>query len=170
MRKSIVVAAVFAAIVGIYVFFISPLEGKREELREKLREQHAVLGEYEEIVRLGEGGLKAAKAELLRIERHVIAPTDESLAFSKLQIKVEDFASDSGLLITSIRPLLAVKCGHYVGLPIHLDAISDIGQLSEFLRKLDSSSLYMRIDKIDVSQAPQELLRVRMQISGLMKA
>lgn len=170
MRGPVLITAVFAAIAGIYAFFISPLDGKREELRETLRERHAVLEEYEEIVRMGEGGLKTAGERLKRLERHVISATDESLAFSRLQIKVEDFASDSGLLITSVRPLTAVKYGDYVGLPIYLDALSDIGQLSEFLRRLDSVAVYIRIDKIDVSRAPQDLLRVRMQVSGLMKA
>jgi hypothetical protein len=43
-------------------------------------------------------------------------------------------------------------------------------QLSKFLNLLDSSYEFIAIDKIQINTSPHDTLRVRVQLSGLMKS
>ena len=84
--------------------------------------------------------------------------------------KVQDLALAADFAITSIRPLAPEKQTGYTTLPLYVDATGTIQQLSKFLSLLDSSYEFIAIDKLQISNAPFETLRVRVQLSGLMKS
>lgn len=172
MRRSVVLAGVLAALVGAYVFFVAPLSEKRTELKERLQTEYMTLKKYEKFIQRTEGAeaeLKAAAKKLKKMERNTIHADDTSLAFSRLQIKIQDIAEASGFTITSIKPLSPVNHNGYAGLPIYLNGTADIAHLSSFLKSLDSNKVFISIDRLDVATAPEKTLRIKMQLSGLMK-
>lgn len=172
MRKPAVAIGAIVILLGAYVLFVAPLSEKREELKESLQAEYMALKKYEGLIQStekAETGLKAAAAGLKKMERTIIRATDTSLAFSRLQMKIQDIAEASGFRITSIKPLSAVSHTGYTGLPIYLDGTSDIAGLSNFLKALDSTRTFINMERLEVSTAPQGALRTKMRLSGLMK-
>ncbi|MBI4689896.1 MAG: type 4a pilus biogenesis protein PilO [Nitrospirae bacterium] len=175
MRKSVVIAAISMALIAGYVFFIMPFVGKRAEIRESLEAKYAALRKYESFLKSAGKtgtGFETAIKEVKDMESGALQDTNESLAFAKLQGYIQDFAEMSGIRIVSIKPLSVVKYKYYSGLPIQIEAIGWVMQLSEFLKQVDSSKRFIRIDKLYISvvniQSPWDL-KIKMQISGLMR-
>ena len=71
--------------------------------------------------------------------------------------------------VKSIKPLPFVDYGGYTGLPILLDCMGDIGNLSRFLNFLDSTWELIAIDKLNVATSAGGVLRIKVQLSGLKK-
>lgn len=172
MRKSYLFLAAIFVMAGVYVFFILPVSARRQETKEQLAQQYAELKRYEGIIRgngKAEARMKAAVEDLRRLEKGVLSAQSAPLGFSRLQIRLQDAAREAGLTVTSIRTLQPVEYEGYRGLPIHMDATCGIEGLSGFLRALDSGGMLLRIDKLDVAAAQQHRLRVKVQVTGLMK-
>ncbi len=172
MNRPMLLIGAALALIGAYVFFTVPLSDKREEIREQLRAEYAGLKKYEKFVRNiaeAEAELKASSNELEKLERNIVIEADTSLAFSHLQSKVQDMARASGIAITSLRPLPPVAYNGYTGLPIFIDGTCGIAPLGNFLETLDSPGTFIQVEKLDVSTAPQGMLRIKLQLTGLKK-
>jgi Tfp pilus assembly protein PilO len=173
MNRNVIFLAALAAVLGVYVFLIAPLAEKRAGMRERLEMDYATLVKHERFIkRTKDTGvqLEGARKELGELEKSIIRSKDKSLAFAKLQAKIQDLASAAGLRISTIKLLPAVTHKGYFGLPIFVDSTGDIRNLSNFLRFLDSSREYIGIEALDISTSPKGKLRIRMQLAGLMKA
>jgi Tfp pilus assembly protein PilO len=173
MKRSTLVLMIIAALLGAYVFLVSPLEGKREELRERLFVEYKTLRQHEEFIGSTEDAqseVEEALKELTDMEKHVIQNKDTSLAFAELQKKVQRLAETSGMRVTSIKPLSTENRHGYAVLPIFMDFTGSISNFSTFLRRLDTSSEFIAIDRLNISRVPLNKLRVKIQLSGLMKS
>lgn len=173
MKRSVLITGILAVIAGIYFIVLLPLAEKRASIRERSEAGYASLEKYERFLSgavNAESELKAVKGRLERLESRLLGETDTSLAVSRLQSRVQDIARGSGLTITSIRPLPAESLEGYASIPLYIDATGGIRELSEFLKGLDSSSVFIGVEKLDVATAPQETLRIKIQLSGLKKA
>jgi|Deesub1362A_J573_1020465.scaffolds.fasta_scaffold00077_85 Tfp pilus assembly protein PilO len=172
MRRSLALIGGFVIVIAVYVFFVAPLSDKRAQLKERLETDYMALKKYEKFIRSTEKAeiqLKDALKELEDMEKNIIQETDVSLAFAKLQLKIQDLADSSGLQIKSIKPLPVVNYKGYTGLPIYMDGIGNISQLGEFLKLLDSTKEFINIERLHVTTTPKNTLRIKMQLSGLMK-
>jgi Tfp pilus assembly protein PilO len=172
MKRSTLVLMIIAALLGAYVFLVSPLEGKREELRERLFVEYKTLRQHEEFIGSTEDAqteVEEALKELTDMEKHVIQNKDTSL-FAELQKKVQRLAETSGMRVTSIKPLSTENRHGYAVLPIFMDFTGSISNFSSFLRRLDRSSEFIAIDRLNISRVPLNKLRVKIQLSGLMKS
>jgi Tfp pilus assembly protein PilO len=173
MKRSTPLLMMIAALLGAYVFLVSPLEGKREELRERLFVEYKTLRQHEEFIGSTEDAhaqVEEAVQELTDMEKHVIQKKDASLAFAELQKKVQRLAETSGMRVTSVKPLSAESRHGYAILPIFMDFTGSISNFSAFLRRLDKSSEFIAIDRMNISRVPLNKLRVKIQLSGLMKS
>jgi Tfp pilus assembly protein PilO len=167
------VLVTIAALLGAYIFLVSPLEGKREGLKERLFVEYKTLRQHEEFISSTENAqaeVEQALEELTTMEKHVIQKKDTSLAFAELQKKVQRLAETSGMRVTSIKPLSAESRYGYGVLPIFMDFTGSISNFSTFLRRLDKSSEFIAIDRMNISRVPLDKLRVKIQLSGLMKS
>jgi Tfp pilus assembly protein PilO len=174
MRRNILILAVITALLVIYVLFIIPLDDKRGGLKEELFVQYKSLLKHEQFVNNAQNAqedLTKARAELETKEKHIIIASDVSLAFAQLQTMVQDMADQAGLTITQMKPLQAApnEVGYKL-LPLFIDCHGEIWQLSKFLNFLDSTPDFIAVDRLQVTVAPQGKLRIRVQLSGLMKS
>lgn len=170
MSKTMKVLIAATAVLGLYVFAVSPLEEKREDIKERLFVEYKTLLKHERFISGGTDAredLKALEEEVLSLEKRIIGKKDPSLAFASLQSTVQDMAEGAKLSINSIKPLEPVENGGYMIMPIFMDGTGDIASLDAFLKKLDRSWKLISLDKLNISTAPRGGLRIKMQISGL---
>jgi len=163
-----------AALIAFYAFFISPLSEKRKEIQDNLFIQYKSLLKHERFLKNAQNAeeeLKKAQTELEKKEDFIIRESDVSLAFAKLQTKIQDMANTAGLTITSFKPLQpeSQKVG-YKRLPLYMDCRGNMAQLSDLLNYLDSTPEFIAIDSLQISALPQGELRIRIQLSGNMKS
>ncbi|MBI4684022.1 MAG: type 4a pilus biogenesis protein PilO [Nitrospirae bacterium] len=175
MRRLVIISAIVLTLIAAYMFFVIPLSDKRLGLKESLEAKYATLQKYEVFVKATgktDTEFDAIIKEVEQMEANTLKAENESLASAKLHGFVQDFAEKTGIRIISIRPLSVVKYKHYSHLPIQIEASGEINQLSEFIKQIDTSKQLVRIDKLNINvvsmQNPGEL-RIRMQISGLIK-
>jgi len=175
VKRSIAIVAIIMVIIAAYVFLIMPLSEKRAGIKESLEAKYATLQKYEAFLKTAgktETRFETVVKEIEGIEANALHDTNESLAFAKLQGYLQDFAEKSGIKIVSIKPLSMVKYKHYSGLPIQLEASGGIIQLGEFIKQIDTSKRLISIDRLSISAMNVQMsgeLKIRMQVSGLMK-
>jgi Tfp pilus assembly protein PilO len=174
MSRNIIILATATALLTLYVLFISPLDEKRDALKDELYVQYKSLMKHEAFISSTQNAqedLEKARIELESREKHIIVASDVSLAFAQLQTKVQDMADQAGLTITQLKPLQAEdKEVGYKRLPLFMDCRGPIWKLSRFLNYLDSTPDFVAIDRLQVSLAPRGTLRIKIQLSGLMKS
>lgn len=173
MNRNMAAIGIVAALAAVYVFLVSPFESKRGEMQEGLQVDYTTLSEYQKVLsgrdRI-EPRLRETREELHQMEKNIFERTDLSVAFAKLQKDVQGLASASGLDVTSVKPLPTVSNKHYTGLPIYIDCRGNIRDLGRFLKKIDSSEIFYSVDRLDISAAQEDTLRIRMQLAGLMSS
>ena len=172
MSRTTKVLIAAAAVLTFYTVLVAPLEDKREGIREHLYIEHRSLEKHERFIKGGGGAkeqMEAIRIELESLEKGLIKEKDSSLAFATLQGELQDMAGGARIQVNSIKPLEPEEQDPYVTIPLLLDASSDIRGLSAFLKMLESSGELISLDKLSVSLAPQGGLRIKLQMSGLMK-
>lgn len=173
MNRTIAAIGIVAALAAVYVFLIAPLDEKRVDIQERLRMDYATLHKYEAVSgnrEQIEPLLEQTRNDLQDIEQNIFPKTDLSVAFAKLQKNVQALARESGLTVTSVKPLPTISYEHYTGLPLYIDCAGDIKELSEFLKSLDSRDVFYRIDRLNIAASRNGSLRIKMQLSGLMRS
>jgi Tfp pilus assembly protein PilO len=172
MSRTTIAIIALAVILGVYVFLMRPLEEKRAEIKERLETNYTTLVKNERFIKRTEKAgveLKDAIKELEEMEQYIIHSADTSIAFAELQTKIQNIAEASGLYVTSVKPLTPVSYKGYRGLPIYMDSLGNIEQLSRFLNYLDSTWEFISLDKLTVTINVQQRLRIKVQLSGLMR-
>lgn len=178
MKRPVIIVAVAVAVMALYVMVIMPLSEERPRMKETLHAKYSTLQKYEAFLKTSGkagsalGGDTIVK-EVENMGSALIQDTNESLAFARLQGHIQDFAEKSGVKIISIKPLSVVKYKHYSSLPIQLEANSGIVQVGGFLKQLEESKQLIGIDRLSINVMSTQMpgdLKIRMQVSGLMKA
>jgi Tfp pilus assembly protein PilO len=172
MNRVIMALGIFALLVGAYVILVEPLTEKRSDLKDRLEMNYATLKKSERFIEKTQKTgvrLEDARRELEEVERYVIQSTDTSLAFAELQAKVQDMARASGVKVTSIKPFPTVDYNGYKGLPIYMEGMGGIKDLSQFLKSIDSTEELIRVDRLKIQNSRQDSLKIAIQFSGLMK-
>lgn len=174
MRKPVVIAGA-VIVISIYIFYISPsISTRRTEITDILGAKYITLKKYEKFIKgrqVAETELKKALNELAQMEKNIMQATDPSVAFAKLQSKIQDIADGSEIKILSIKTRQSISHGGYTELPMEIEGTGYIKELSEFLKSLDSGR-FIKIERLDITSIGLQQegpLRIRMQISGLMK-
>lgn len=173
MSKTMWVLVSVAIALGIQFFVMSPLEAKREEVRERLFVQYKALQKYEKFVKdakHSEAQFKQSRQELEKIEKGLLKETDLPLAFAELQGRVQGMAEDAGLSLTTYRPLTAHEQSGYQGIPIVMEGVGSINQISEFLKTLDDTDDLISLTQMSISVVPQGNLRIKVELMGLAAA
>jgi len=171
MNKSIAVIGVVAVLAALYALVLSPLAEKRVVLQDQLQLDYSTLVKYKKFENQQDQSSKKldeALNELAAAESLVLPHSDTSLAFSQLQKDIQKLATQSGLQVTSVKPLPTVEFKHYTGLPIFLDCTGDIKSLGEFMKRLDSRDELFGIDKLIIAAQQDGTLRIKIQLTGLM--
>lgn len=172
MSRTTIALAIAAAIIAMHVLIVAPMGDSREAIQEQLFVEHRSLMKHERFIAEGHGAteeLEALKGALKRQERRIVNEKDPSLAFATIQGKVQDMASGAGLRVNSMKPLAPKDIGTYSRMPLFLDATGDMRGFSSFLKLVDSSEDLLSLDKLSVTVAPRGVLRIKMELSGLMK-
>lgn len=175
MRKSIITIGLIAFLIALYVFIINPISAKRLEVKETLSAKYTTLLKYERFIKEGKvasAELKKAKDELKRMEDTLIQAGEESLGFAKLQSKLGDLAEGSGIKLISIKTQPALRDKGYVLLPLEIESVGYIKELSGFLKSLDSERNFIRIERLNISKAgleKEETLRMKLHLLGVSK-
>ncbi|MBI4823695.1 MAG: type 4a pilus biogenesis protein PilO [Nitrospirae bacterium] len=176
MRRSVAVIGVISVLGAIYLFFIHPLSDKRLELKETLSDKYMTLKKYDTLIK--EGGLskeelKKVDKELKEMEENIMQFSNESIALSTLHGRIEERAEKAGIKISSVRMRASIKYEFYVGVPIEVEAMGNIKEISSFLKSMDSGREFIKIERLDITKAglraEDETLRIKVQITGLTK-
>ena len=174
MTRKAAIMIGLAVLLAIYYFAILPLDEARPAMQQELRAEKATLMKYErflETVKDGDSQLKAARQRVEELEKGMVPASDESLALATLQGRVQDKVQASGLKILSIKSQPADEGkGGYKVLPIFIDCTGDTSELSRLLKSLDSEGAMVSLDSISVSVLRSDMLRIKLNISGLMRA
>lgn len=161
-----------AAVIGAFLL-ADKLDAKRAAMRETLEVNYATFAKKRDfILRTIKAGpeMKESLIDLEHSESNIIGKTDPSLAFATLQGKIQDMAQSSGMKIYAIKQLPAAAHKGYTSLPLYVDMRGTIETFSEFLRFLGSTNDFIGIENISVTSSSQGVLRVRVQLAGLMKS
>ena len=172
MSRTTLGLMVVAALIALYVLFISPLDEKRELIQQQLFIEHKGLVKFERFIASGADSrqkLDELRKELKVLSRNIIDEKDPSLAFAALQSDIQDMSEGAGLSINSVKPLEPRKHEGYRTMPLFLDSSGSMSSLSSFLRMLDNSRKLISLEKISIPVAPRGGLRIKMELAGLMK-
>jgi Tfp pilus assembly protein PilO len=160
-----------AALIGA-VLLADKLNTERAAMHETLEVNYATYAKKKSFIQrtLKAGSeIKAALTDLEQSEAKIIPQSDPSLGFAALQARVQDLAQDAGMRIYAIRQLQSVTARGYISLPIFVEMRGDIATFSAFLRQIDAGEDFISIDNLNVTTSQEGTLRVRLQLSGLMK-
>jgi len=166
---------IIALIVGIYIFYISPIiSEKRQQAIESLNEKQALLKRYETLIAEGRAEGKDPKEALERLkklEKDIPQTKDKSLAIAKLQLDIQDSAEKAGLSVLSIKPGSPIIYNGYTGFPIEMECSGTISGLGELLKTLDTKRGAFKTDRLNISvgSVGDESLRIKIQVIGLAK-
>lgn len=172
MNKTTLGLMLVAALLAIHLLFIVPLDESREELQERLFIEHKALLKHEQFISSGADAqkeLKTLRKKVRKMEKSMLAEKDSSLALAALQSRVQDMAEGAGLKINSVKPLEPLEHEGYREMALFVDASGEMDSLSAFLKMIDRSSQLISLEKINMATAPRGGLRIKMQLSGLMK-
>ena len=172
MSRTTLGLMVAAAVIALYVLFISPLDEKREAIQEQLFIEHKALVKFERFIASGADTRKeldGLRQELAVMEKNIIDEKDPSLAFAALQSGLQDMAEVAGVSINSVKPLEPEEHDGYRTVPIFMDSSGNMSSLSSFLRMLDNSRKLISLEKINIVIAPRGGLRIKMELTGLMR-
>ncbi len=172
MSRATLGLMVAAAVIALYVLLISPLGEKREAIQDQLFMEHKALVKFERFIASGTDTrekLDALRQELVVMERSIIDEKDPSLAFAALQSGLQDMAEGAGLNVNSLKPLEPEEHGEYRTIPLFLDSSGNISSLSSFLRMIDNSRQLISLEKISITVAPRGGLRIKMELTGIMR-
>lgn len=170
-RTRLVLLVALAVVVGA-MLLADKLDTERAALHETLVVNHATYVKRKAFIQrtLKAGSeIKAALEDLQKSESKIIPQSDPSLGFAALQARVQDIAQGTGMRIFAIRQLQSVTARGYITLPIFVEMRGDIETFSAFLRQLAAGEDFIAIDNMNVTTSQEGVLRVRMQLSGLMK-
>ena len=170
-RTRLVVLVALAAVIGA-LLLADKLDTERATLHETLVVNHATYDKRKAFIQrtLKAGSeIKAALEDLKKSESKIIPQSDPSLGFAALQARVQDIAQGTGMRIYAIRQLQSVTARGYITLPLFVEMRGDVGTLSAFLRQLAAGEDFIGIDNMNVTTSQEGVLRVRVQLSGLMK-
>ncbi len=172
MSRTTFALIAFAVALAVHIFVILPLEGSREAIQEQLFIEHKSLIKHERFLTESAGAkqeLESLKRKMQRLEKRIVREKDSSLAFASIQGAVQDMASSAGIRVNSIKPLSPDETGVYSRMPLFLDGTGDMLGLSSFLKLLDSSRELISIDKLGITRGRKGKLRIKIELSGLMK-
>ena len=175
MKKRPVTLLVFGAILSLFLFQRYVVDPGREALREKLESDSATLDKYQRVLRSPVSEADVAKLQELiqKQETRLLKETSVFLASAKMQSRVTEIAAKAGLNLSTLRAVDPAAMGSYKAITVYFEASGSIKQISEFLKDIENDAILMKCDKLSVNvtnlQTPKEL-RVKIQISGLMKA
>lgn len=171
-RYILIVLTLVASVFAFEYYFIAP---KSEMLRESIETGYNALLKDEQFIKgtvITGDDIKKAADDMKNMEKRLIREQSEFLTFARLQGEVSDISEKAGLKVLTIRPLAAAKLGNYSNIPIYFEGNGNIKQISELLRHIESGSLLIKIDKINLNitnmQNPMEL-KFKIQVSGLAK-
>ncbi len=171
MNRTIAVIGIIALLAAAYVLIVEPLAEKRVQIQDKLQTDYRTLtklARYKRLKDQANNRLEVSRKNLENTERLILPTSDTSVAFAKLQRNVQGMATSSGLLVTSIKPLPTLEFKNYTGLPIFMDCTGDIQKLGDFLKRLDAPTVFLGIDRLNISTQQNGELRIKIQLTGLM--
>jgi Tfp pilus assembly protein PilO len=173
MNRTIAAIGIIALLAAAYVLIVEPLAEKRVEMQDRLQADYSTLIKYARYNKLKDHSgkrLEFSQQKLEKTESFILPSSDTSVAFAKLQRNVQGMATNSGLSVTSIKPLPTVEFKNYTGLPIFIDCNGNVKDFSNFLRRLDDPSILLDIDRLNISAQQDGGLRIKIQLTGLMKS
>lgn len=173
MRQQVIAIAIIALALGLYFYILTPIAAKREDIKKSIDAKYATLSKYEQFITKEKetgGEIKNATHELERMEKNIISVSDESIAFARLQSRLQDIADKSSINIVAVRTRPATTSSGYLIVPVEMEGTADMKALNDFFRLVDSSRDYMRVDKIEINASglgADPTLRVRILVEGL---
>ncbi|MBI5100290.1 MAG: type 4a pilus biogenesis protein PilO [Nitrospirae bacterium] len=169
-RYLILALALALTVLGFERYFIQP---RAEDVRDEIAKNSRALERDEQLLAgsaLSEKGPSDAAGEMKKLEERLVSEKTEFLASARLQDEVSGMAEKAGLKLLTIRPMPAVKAGHFSNLPVYFEGSGNIRQISQFLRHIESAVVIIKVDKLGVNvtnmQNPREL-KFKIQVSGL---
>jgi len=173
MKKHKRALIALASVIAIYILVISPLEKARESLREEIPQKQASLAKYRNfLLKYGDEKqrMDEHREKLRQMESFIIPESDPTLAAASVQSTVQDLAALAGIRVNSIRALTPVREEGYSRLPVYVDGVGRMKDISTLLKMVDSSREKLAVEKLDIStQRESGKLRVKIQLAGLMR-
>lgn len=173
MKKHRTALIALASAIALYLLVISPLENARERIGNELPQKQASLAKYRDfLLTYGDerDRMKEHRQDLKQTESFIIPESDPTLAAASVQSSVQDLAALAGIKVNSIRALPPVREERYSRLPVHVDGIGKMKDISTLLKMVDSSREKLAVDKLDISTLRASgKLRIKIQLSGLMR-
>lgn len=167
---AVAAAALVAVLLAADYYYLGPLS---VSLKDAIHARYGVLRRDEQFVREAgatTSGLEAYEKEMKSFDGRLMKEKSEFLASARLQEKFSALTQVSGLAVTTVRPMAAVKIGPYSGIPLYVEGSGTIQQISTLLREVEGEQMLLKIDKLSLAitnmQNPTEL-RFKIQVSGL---
>lgn len=175
MKKNRYILILVAFLTAMFTFEYYYLAPRSDSMQESIETQYGVLKRYEyfiEIAGITAADIEGSIAEMSNVEKRLIMEKSESLAAGTMQEVVTGMIKRAGLNVIIVRPLSPVRIKKYSRIPIYFEGNGDIKQIGDFLKKVESNDLLIKIDKLDLNvtnvQNPRDV-RFKVQLSGLMK-
>ncbi len=159
----------------VFIFQYAFLTPQSESMRESIETKYKTLLRDQQF--MGSAGMTTANMNALinetkAIEDRLIQEKSDFLASAKLQGEVSGIARQSGLNITTIRPVPAVKFGKYSVISVYFEGSGNIKQMSDLLKGIEDDKLLIKVSKFSINitnmQNPKDL-KYKIQVAALAK-
>jgi len=175
LRKNLYIILVVLSVCSLYLFETYVLTPATEDSRESLLKQYKTLQRYERVVQgagITEAEVTALITAMKNLDKRLINEKSDFLASARMQREISDLTGKTGLTVSTVRPLNAVKQNNYSVIPVYFEGNGTIRQMSDFLKLVETNLLLLKIDKLSLNitnmQKPDDL-KFKIQISGLNK-
>jgi Tfp pilus assembly protein PilO len=165
----------FVLVATVFIFQYAFLIPQAETMKESIETKYKTLLKDRQFI--GSAGMTAANMNSLinetkGIEDRVIQEKSDFLASAKLQGEVSGIARQSGLNVTTIRPVPTVKLGKYIVVSVYFEGSGDIKQMSGLLKGIEDDKLLIKVSKLGINitnmQNPKDL-KYKIQVAALAK-
>jgi hypothetical protein len=173
VKKNRYTVLAFCFVAAVFIFELVFLAPRAEMMRESIETRQGALLREEQFlrnVRMTSGGMNTLIREIKNVESRLLREKTDFLASAKLQGEISGIAGKSGLNVTTIRPLAAVKLGNFMVISLYFEGSGNIKQMSDFLKGIEQDKLLIKVAKVNVNilnmQNPRDL-KYRIQVSAL---
>lgn len=163
----LVFAVIFAFAID-YLLWLHPLIGVFAETGPQLtslKTDLQTLRDDKKNAPLIEKSWKDTKDRLSEAEKRFIAPSEIPSLLEQLSV----MARDSGIRITSLKPVASETSGYYSRIPIRIQALAGTHSLGQFLEKLETSTTFFKVQNLHISSGSDDqrhIIELNLEVYG----
>lgn len=165
-------------VIGIYlltVWVIQPIHAKQEQVDQQIQNKIQFIQKYYEILNQKsyyQSKDQDNKRNRIILTKKFLSETQPGLAAATLQKMINEFASQSGVIIEQVRVEKPKVIEHMPAIPIGMTLRSNLKNLSQFIFQLENAEKFLVVEEIvsrRINQSDPEELQTQILVNGFIQ-